>query len=176
MTIIAQRTAEKVLANGNVLLADAQLHHIEGNERPHFALTGELWKRKGDLTRHRNNPDYEGGLIGLGAMGDVIADELPEFAIIERLHLADDDGAPLHAVANGWYFYSGKAHEYERNSPYHIAPTDTPHERGARYLRVDPADLPEDMSRDEFEEFVETLRPRWKVEADKAIAFLRGEV
>lgn len=108
-------------------------------------------------------------------MGDELVRVFPQLALIERLHLADDAGVPMHAVENGWYFYSGVAHEYERSSSYHREPSDSPHERAARYLRVTPAELPEGLSKDGFVVFVDSLRSRWQLEADEALAFLRAE-
>lgn len=170
MTTIASRSFSKTLPDGRYVVATAELELIEGNARPYFALHGEEWKS----AKHRRNGWERSGLIQAGAMGDELVAIFPELDVVNRLHLADDEGAPMHAEANGWYFYTGESHEYERNSRYHSEPTDTPHGRAARTLRADESELPEGLDREGFHEFVESLRPRWLVEAQAARAFLEA--
>lgn len=79
----------------------------------------------------------------------------------------------MHAVANGWYAYSREAHAYEQASPYYGEPSDTPHARAAHTLRVTPEELPEGLDKEAFTAFADSLRPRWKQEADDALAFLK---
>lgn len=168
MTIktLGSRTYAREMPDGRIIIATADLYYIEGNAQPTFSLTGEEWRSQRDLTRHRNNRDYEGGLLGLGVMNALILETFPELATFARLHLAGEDGEPMHAVENGWYAYSGDSHAYERRSSYHRNPTDTPHGRAARTLRITEEELPEDIpDKEAFAAFVETLRPRWAEEA-----------
>ena len=161
------RTIEGPGPDGTWLVANARLELIGGNARPYFSLTGEEWKSQ----KHKRNGWERSGLQTCGAMGDTLAAVWPELDLVNRLHLADDTGAPMYAVENGWYWYTDRGgrgpSEYERIDG-------TPHEIAARYLRVDPADLPEGLDRAGFEKFVEKLRPRWQAEADAAVAWLKG--
>jgi hypothetical protein len=170
--IIAKQTRSRVHADGTYIRAEAVLIHLDGNEHPYFSLTGQEWK----TARHYHNRTHrETGLLRSGTMGDTLVLDFPELEQINALHLADETGAPMHAVANGWHWYTGAGHAYERNSQHMKDPTDTPRERTARHLRISEDELPEDLDRDGFAAFVDTLRPRWQEEADAAIAFLRGE-
>ena len=172
-TIIATKTKERTMPDGRVYIAEAKLHQIGGNDRPYFYLTGEEWRSRRDVTRHRNSGS-EAGLNCCGAMGETLARVFPSLAIIERLHLSDDTGAPMHAVDNGWYWYSdynGKGtHLYPHNEPMYSM---TPHQRAAHYLRVN--NIPDNNSSiEEMREYVETLRDQWQAEADAALAYLRS--
>ena len=169
--VIARRVFERVLPDRRYVRASAKLEQIGGNARPHFSLTGEEWKSKRHYERNEEN-GRETGLYCLGAMGEQLVKWMPKLALIERLHLADDTGAPMHAVENGWYWYS----DFDGagvHSLGHGAFADlSPHGRAAHHLRVDPGELPEGLDKAEFIEYVETLRPRWQAEADQARAFL----
>lgn len=87
-----------------------------------------------------------------------------------------DGGAPLHAEANGWYWYSdydGKGIAYVPAEWRELAPR----QRAARYLRATDEELtaaeeaagvqPHGMSREQFRAFVDSLRPRWAIEGPK---------
>lgn len=164
-----RRVWEITTPAGTYLRAEGKLYQLPGNAHPHFSLVGEEWETKGHYQRAGSR---ERGLIAMGAMGDAIEELIPETAVLNALHLSDETGEPMHAVANGWYFYSGAAHEYKRNSPYSPEPTDTPHECAARTLRVSPEELPRGLDREGFEAFAETLRDRWQEEANRGKALL----
>jgi hypothetical protein len=72
------------------------LEHLRGNARPHFSLT--CW----ESAPHNPNVECSGGC----AHG-LILSHWPELADLAALHLADDEGAPMHAEANGWYLLAG---------------------------------------------------------------------
>lgn len=169
--LLASRQDSKKVADG-FLVADSKLHLLGGNARPHFSVTGELWKTEGAYRRGN-----ESGLLTCGAIHDEILAGFPELAPVVAVHLADDDGVPMHAVANGWYFYSGAAEAYERaypkwHDPEKILP---PKVRAASALRVEPDEIPDGLHKDEFEAFAEALRPRWLADAAKALAVLKEE-
>lgn len=167
-TIIASVTLKRTVADG-YLVATAQLHQLSGNSRPYFSVTGELWDSEGWYRRGQDGRCRE-----VGPLHERIGRAFPQLRPVIALHLADDTGEPMHALANGWHFYSGGAHEYERSSRYYAAPTDTPHERAARSLRVDPSELPEGLDQAGFAEYVDSLRPRWEAEASTALATIHA--
>lgn len=126
-----------------------------------FAITADLYEPHGTWSgraQFENGREMDAG----GCMHDEILKFAPELAPLVAVHLADPDGVPMHAVANGWYFYSGEASAgaYDYN---HEKLTD--HQRGARALNIPPEDLPEGMDREQFEAFAESLRPLWLEQA-----------
>src|SRR3990167_8710708 len=70
------------------LIVRGGLHWIRGNKKPYFSLTCSY-------------PD------GGGATHDLILKHFPQFADLAALHLADIDGVPHHALANGFYLLAG---------------------------------------------------------------------
>jgi len=163
----AHRTLERKTRDG-YLVATAQLVHYAGNKRPHFSVTGQLWDSEGWY--RRGGPD--GRMRACGQLHTEIARAFPQLAPVIAVHHADDDGRPMHAVANAWFAYSGEWHAYDHASPYGPRPTDTPHERAARILRIEPAELPADMDKETFQTFAESLAPRWQEDAARALAVI----
>jgi len=134
-----------------------------------FSVTGELYEPHGTWSgaaRYRNGREAD----ALGMMHDEIRLFAPELAPLIDVHLADPSGVPMHAVANGWYFYSGEARRYEESHGDTWSNRDglTDIERAARSLNIPAADLPEGMDRNEFEAFAESLRSRWAQQAQVA--------
>jgi len=139
-----------------------------------FSVTGSLWERHGTWNGRackRNGRDSDAG-------GQIVAEirtAAPELAPILAVHLAAPDGTPMHAEANGWYFYSGRAATYEREQVaagrdygYSRQLEMSDHDRAARALNIPPADLPADMDRDAFRAFVASLAGRWAEQAAAA--------
>lgn len=94
------RTAIIPKQNGDryrhALTVRAGLRHMGGNARPHFSLT--CW----ESAPHNENVECSGG----ASHGKILA-RWPELADIAALHLSDDDGAPMYAEENGWYWLVG---------------------------------------------------------------------
>lgn len=65
-------------------VVEAELHYIEGNKAPYFAVTR----------------------ISRGCDHEYIAEKFPELRPLIALHLCDPDGAPMHSGENGFYFYA----------------------------------------------------------------------
>lgn len=68
------------------------LHYLRGNRQPHFSVTAD---------GKRNGRDDFGGCCH-----ELILSKVPALADVVALHLADMDGAPMHAEANGWYSFA----------------------------------------------------------------------
>lgn len=143
-----------------------------------FSITFDFYEgsaQKNGLSgkeRHRRGKDMD----GFGSSTETILRVAPELAPLVTVHLADLDGTPMHAVANGWYFYSGGAREYEeaRGDTWANPKGLTDHERGARALNIPPADLPEGLDKDGFVAFAESLRPIWAEQARQARELLES--
>lgn len=117
-----------------------------GDQKPYFSVTGSIWANRSAHTRGPDNPHTS------GQVHDEVLRNFPDLADLVALHLADIDGVPMHAVANGEYFY--------RQGNVDAA---------ARTLRVAVEDLPADLSPADFKAYAESQRDRWKSEADAVI-------
>jgi hypothetical protein len=156
------------------------LEYLRGNAAPYFTLT---------YTSHRKgfpNQCYSGG-AGHETIARWYGDRFDDLA---ALHLSDIDGVPMHAEPNGWYWLAGalggagKAYHGGNGSP-----SRTPAEclaTLARHLRITPDEAealraeasaeythnPDgwEAARATFGLRLDDMRPRWKAEADAAIA------
>lgn len=72
----------------------AGLHYLSGNRRPCFTVTA-------DITTIRRRD------LGGGCCHDEIVKIWPKLAPVVALHLSDDQGVPMHAEPNGWYWLAG---------------------------------------------------------------------
>lgn len=138
---------KQILVHGGkeLLIVTYGLQYIKGNSDSYFTATGEVWKGR----------DF----ISCGCLHDEILKAFPGMSDIVSLHLSDSDGAPMHAVENGWYHNGGtKYHEYNRTVL-------------ASHLRITPeqADIIHANCADKeaFAAVVDSMREQWKEEADQ---------
>jgi hypothetical protein len=96
----------------------AELVHQDGNKKPYFSITGEVERRAGN-----NRWVFESG----GAIHEQIAEQMPELQPLLLVHLADDNGVPMHPFENAAY-WAGQT-EYQRLDVVRLA----------THLRVDEA-------------------------------------
>lgn len=145
---------------------------------PGFSVTGSLWEHRGSVHgATRKALDLEPDAFGM--LHETILEVAPELKPVIDLHLADPAGVPMHALANGWYFYSGKAAAYEREQiaagrdyGYSRLLEKSDHARAAEALRVDPNELPRDLDEEGFTTFVESLKDRYLADAARARAVI----
>ena len=161
-------------------LADGSYIEIEAIERDGsdgfsagFAITATGWDKRGGWSgrkRSRNAHGMPRDCDFCGQCHDLILAVAPELAPLVTAHLAGQDGTPMHAVANGWYFYSGAASAYERErySAEHAARYGSDHDRAAQALNIPPADLPRGLDRERFTAFAASLADRWAAQAQAA--------
>ena len=90
---------------GTKLVVHAGLHYIEGNHRPYFSVTADVWYSHKNRLGHRyyrREPDCCGccheEILNLVPAGD-----RPMWKALIALHLSDDLGIPMYAEANGCY-------------------------------------------------------------------------
>lgn len=143
--IIAQRTLTTLDDKGRLFKVTAKFQHLKGNARPYFSCTAE----------------------GAGFAGCIHEDILkfaPEFAQAVAIHLSDDDGTPMHAIDNGWYWFGGTKYQLRDNKIL------------ADHLRitVEQAAALEFNTREEFSDYIDTQRSRWQAEAMALKAWLDG--
>lgn len=171
-------TAERSLQGGEFVRAHVELREDHPTLSDGFSVTGELYERHGTWSgaaQYRNGRDMDAA----GCIHDEVLRAFPHLAPIVALHLSDPDGVPMHADANGWYFYSGEndAYELRHYGAEYLERMGTGYERACRTLRVDS--IPEGLDREAFTAFVDAQRPRWAQEAADAralIGTLRGGV
>jgi hypothetical protein len=146
----------KLTLPDDLLRIEYGLHKI-GNQRPYFTVTGS--------TRDTG-----------GAMHEIILEAAPQLADLIALHLSDEDGVPMHATANGWYWLQGAVPDTtERYHGGNGNPKRTPEQCLAvlaQHLRIslDDAAALTTLTRAEFYTFTAVQQPRWKREAQAAIA------
>lgn len=176
------KTIGRDLPNGDYIEITAEERDDSGTLSPGFAITLSGWEKRGTWSGRvakRNNRETAYG----GADHATILAAAPELAPIVSAHLASPDGTPMHAEANGWYFYSGKAAEYEREQiargndyGYSRQLETSDHDRAARALNIPPADLPTGLDREGFAAFVASLSDRWAEQAQAAREVLAGMI
>lgn len=165
-----KRTFVRDMPDRSRIVANAELRDDSGSLSPGFAITCAIYEPHGTWSgaaRHRNGRDSDAG----GADHAAILRAFPELKPLVDVHLCAPDGTPMHALANGWYFYSGGASSYRGDyNPGGL----TDHERAACALHIPASDLPEDLDETAFGEFVASLAPRWAEAAATARAILEA--
>jgi len=173
---------ESKIVNGHLLIVEYGLNKI-GDQKPYFMVTGELY--------HGRVKTREPEMCG--CIHEEILKAFPSMTDIVALHLSDIDGIPMHAAANGYYWLAGTVpgglgQEYHGGNgsngrtpvecfnilKEHLRISDD-ETRTIRYdvlkaIATTPGikgGLAAGKSR--FGEFVESLKPRWKSEADVVI-------
>lgn len=171
------------------LQAVGGLHYIKGNKLPYFTLTGSMDHKTGRGWRS----------IVCGCIHEELVKAWPSLRTLAALHLADIDGAPSHAEANGWYQLAGACGGL--GEEYHAAQSDgwqTRTEHGAllgfaAHCRISEAEaelIKKDVlnvytgggpgrfqdanpkaARALWRTICDGMRPRWKREAEDAIKF-----
>lgn len=151
-----------------MIVAVAGLHHIDGNERPYFTVTGELHRIRRDGSWGDDGTYLTGGRIE-----ELIDRHFPELVAVSRLHLSDDRGWPMHAVENGRYWLGlTKWQELDREQAMkHFRVTDV-----LELERIREAFEDEQLGGEGGEKFREVwaeLTERWLEEAEAAKMILR---
>lgn len=163
------KTVARDLPDGSYLEIHVEERDDSGTLSPGFSITGSLWEKRGTWSgraRARNGRDSDLG----GCIHEEILKHAPHLEPIVKVHLADQDGTPMHALANGWYEYTGKsqAYEIEHYGQAYADRRGTPHERAAEALHIPAADLPEGLDQGGFADFVQSLVETWEAQAGAA--------
>lgn len=145
-----------------------ELYRLEGNQTPHWSITGSVWDGTIRL---------ESRLLTTGAIGDHLAAIWPEhFTRFNDLHLCDGNGVPMHAAANARYHLGFTAYPDAKNlatCARHLRITDGDtralRDTLAEAARLDPTGRTVEQ---QINAYVDTLRPRWNREAVEAFNFL----
>lgn len=137
--------------NGYRLEVTYGLEWLRGNKEPYFTITGEGWHATKDGERDKRYSDMEFG----GACHDTILKAFPDMKDLVDLHLSNQNGVPMHAVENGWFFMQHP----EKFSTSVLA----------GHLRVTEDEVKHlsetCKTKEDFAKVVEEMKPRWKSEA-----------
>lgn len=133
---------DKVYGAGRV---HAGIHYIPGNRHPYFSVTCSF---------------NDSG----GCMHETVLKHYPVLAPVVALHLSDDTGTPMHALANGQYhagFTDGMSAGFNLQFL-------------AEHLRITQDEAIElvKQGKENFREYVNAQGPRWASEAAHAIKIL----
>ena len=122
----------------------------KGNPAPYFSVTGAAYKvnRRGE-----RDARFRDCLTGACIHATIIK-ALPDLSDVVALHLSDINGLPCYAVENGWYWV-------QEGNVGNLA--------GLLRISREKAEELMSISKEEFVEFVESQKPRWKYEAIAAI-------
>lgn len=86
-----------------LFVIDIRLDDECKNGHQDFSITGSIYPA--------GLPKTDRNCIMSGAIGDEIAEEFPEYAIFNRLHLCDFEGNPMYATANTFYRIQNSSEE-----------------------------------------------------------------
>lgn len=91
--------ADPILRGPKVYTENGQKYQIKavGGLHKIFSLTGDI-----DVWRHGCWQDHSGGCIH-----EELLKHWPELAPLAALHLSNQDGVPMHALGNGFYWLAG---------------------------------------------------------------------
>ncbi len=90
-TVEGGMNARRLISNDETMRVWYGFHYIGGNRRPHFSVTADIF-------------DKHGRDVGGGCCHDQVSKYFPEVDRLIRWHLVDDDGTPMHYIANGIYW------------------------------------------------------------------------
>lgn len=152
------------------------LHHLNGNEAPHFSVTGVLWEYSKDRSKWVESVS--------GCVHDLILRHFPHLADVVALHLSTIHGTPMYAQENGWYWLAGASGGQSQafhggNNRDNRSADDCVHAL-ASHLRITSSLARElalwawwlgdpKVARERFRNFVTGQYPRWRLEAERVI-------
>lgn len=127
------------------LVVQYGVQFIRGNRSGYFTVTGELYEGR------QKEP------VTCGCIHSDIRKVTHRFDDLIALHLCDEDGLPMHALENG-FFYLRRPEEFSASTI-------------ARHFRIleGNVDALRLLDKPELAAWIETQRPRWKAEAEAAI-------
>lgn len=159
------------------LIATVRAYTCGSNAHPHFSVTGEI----------STEPERKRGDVQCcGCIHEDILAVWPAFKPLIDLHLSNaDDGEPMHALENAWYWLQGALPESWQGK-YHGgngSPSRSPEkclDILARHLRI-PDDQAERLRDDALSSgepkafltsFVKAQKPRWIEEAKHGVRLI----
>lgn len=148
-----------------------------------FSVTGSCWEAKGSWSGLRRSRKAAIDPEVSGCIHPAILAAFPTLQGAIELHLSDLDGVPMHAAANGLFYYraahgfgDGWTDQYGYALRENLTPAAYAMRTACRLLRVEAIELDTvdpAMLEFAFEEFVTAQRPRWRQEALAVYDYLK---
>lgn len=131
-------------------IAVARLRKI-GDQGPYFRLVMERYEKSSSRGHWYAS--------ALGGAHDYLLDIWPDLQPLADLHMSDINGVPLHVVDNAYYWYGGTGWQPRDNGLL------------ALLLRISESEAAalSFPNKQALAAYIDTLRPRWKREAERAI-------
>lgn len=115
-----------------------------------------------------------------GCLHEEILQYRPDLKCFVDLHLSDIDGQPMHTEENGWYWLAKVA-----GIPQRYEPSETKEKclvYFCQHCRISQLEAEiivaqiqdKQYPRDEWQKIMSGMRPRWKKEAENALALLES--
>lgn len=147
---------------GTRIRVTAGLHWLDGNAAPYWSVTAAI-----GTPRELQTGDWQSG----GCCHDEVLRHWPQLAPVVALHLADDAGVPMHAVANAIY-HAGRSRRFGGSGYY---PANADHLRSHLRINAEQARqlIEEAPTARAIELFVVDQIPRWRDESAAALQLLR---
>lgn len=130
---------------------------VETNHK-YFSITADLYKGKG-----RSDSSWLAG----GQMHDEILAVRPDLKPLVDLHLSNDDGVPMYATENGWYYFTHPNKFGKKIVMKHLRIDEETYDELDKELRENYK-----VGRDIFNVFCYKQHKRWKQEAEEAKKFI----
>lgn len=148
--------------NGKVITVKIRLNDQCKNGLEDFSITGDIYPA--------GEPRTDRNMISCGRIHEDIEKHFPEFMPFIRLHLADMNGVPMHAIANGFFHLKNDLGNTPIDAPEYPA-------RYCEYYRIIPAQFEHLRTARNQIQFAEMLVKlgiidQWKAEAEAATAEL----
>jgi hypothetical protein len=171
MKLIAAKEWNKVFYRDGLkhrIKVQAELVHLGSNLKPHFSITGEVQYQA------KNNRWMDDSC---GAIHEETLEHFPELQPLVDIHLADDQGVPMHAYANAGY-WAGHTKWHPQHLPTlarHLGTTLKQAEEMVDYVEhywgeLDEVHTPEMAWKDACSHFC--MQQQWKIRAKEALAML----
>jgi hypothetical protein len=110
MTLLAAKEWNKVFYEGGQkyrIQVRAELEIVGGNKKPYFSIGGDIHR----LAKNGRKVWECGGCIH-----EEIVKHFPQLQLLVDIHLANDEGVPMHAYANAAYFAGHGEYEKKRTN------------------------------------------------------------
>lgn len=155
--------------NAHETLTATFIINVIGKQPGYFSLTGEI---------HDSRRRTSDKITACGCLHEVILQEWPDLADAEAMHLSNaDTGEPMHAAANGWYWYAGAVVEAGMEPPQGAGKYIGEKTGGKSYASIfaDHCRIGESLAAEliqqrmtsaQFHEWIGEQRPRWQAQAD----------
>ena len=139
-------TFTKVITENEVNYRMEVVVKLSTTNHTYFSITYSQYKERGTK------------MLACGASSETILKYFPELSDVLAMHLSDSDGVPMHALENGFYYMQN--------------PEDYSSQVVADHFRVSLELVPvlATMSKESLDEWIEAVKPNWKIEAQAMIA------